>query len=145
MQKRTLTRLIAVQILYQSDFFGDEKGLKEIKNELLSNYILQEGEKEADFSKKIDEKLLDNLIFSVFEKKSEIDEEIKQFLTKSREIDSVLRQILRLGSLEMKISKDIDGAILIDEYTKITASFFADEKVGFCNSILQNFAKKYDK
>lgn len=142
-RKRTLSRLIAVQIFYQFDFFEQKKALSEIKNNLVDNYVLFEEDEEKSYRTKIDEILVDNLINAMALDFLELDQEITTLQTKTQKIDDVMKQILRFASLELKHSKDLDAKIIINEYVDISAYFFDDSKVSFVNSMLNNLAKKY--
>ncbi len=142
-RKRTLSRLVAVQIFYQFDFFEKTKEIHEIKNNLIDNYVLFEEDEEKSYRKKIDEILLDNLINAMISEAEELDKEIVVLQRKSQQNDDVIKQILRFGSLELKLAKDIDAKVIINEYVDIAAYFFDDSKLSFVNSVLNNLAKKY--
>ncbi len=142
-RKRTLSRLIAVQIFYQFDFFEQKKALSEIKNNLVDNYVIFEEDEAKSYRGKIDETLIDNLINALALDTAKIDEEIILLQTKTQKIDDVMKQILRFASLELKHFQDLDTKIIINEYVDIAACFFEDSKVSFVNSVLNNLSKKY--
>lgn len=125
-RKRTLSRLIAVQILYQHDFNKGEKPYEEIKNELVENYILNSDEEISSYKDEIDAEFLTQLL-GVTQIFSKIDGEISVFLQKDwtvRRLDPVLLQILRLAIFELQMFTDIPPRVVIDEYVSIAASFF---------------------
>ncbi len=143
--KRSLSRLMAIQILYQYNFFNYEKKLEEISKELLENYTLKADEEASSYHDKIDQEFLNQLTSGVFLDES-IDDEISEFLKTNstiENIDDIVRQILRLGAFELKFCKDTPFKVIIDEYVDIAASFFDDNRIKFVNGILENLAKKY--
>ena len=143
-QKKTLSRLMAIQIFFQNDFFVGQKDLDQIKEDVINNYIIDEKDDIKSYSKEIDEELLDKLLFSNV-KKSDLDNDIEPFLKgdwKIENLDNIMLQILRLGTFELKFLKDIPSNVIIDEYVDIAASFFDSKKVTFANAVLDNLAKK---
>jgi N utilization substance protein B len=137
-RKRTLSRLIAAQILYQREF-NSEKSYDEIKKELVANYVLDHEDEISSYAEKIDEDFLTQLLASahLFEK---IDQEIIPLLQQPiAKLDLVMLQILRLAIFELKTLKDAPQNAVIDEYVGIAASFFDRKKVTFVNAILDKF------
>jgi len=142
-RKRTLSRLMTVQIFYQYEFFEKKQNLDEIKENLIENYVLFEGEEPQSYHDKIDKNLINNLLNSIANEIAEIDENILNLQNNSQKIDNVARQIIRFATLELKLFQDIDFKIIINEYVDIAAHFFSETKVSFINSILNNLAQKY--
>jgi len=145
-RKRTISRLMAIQIFYQFDFFKGENHPNDLKNELIDNYILFEGDEVKSYRDKIDGALLENLINGMQLALTEIDLEVSAFLKKDpslEKLSNVLVQILRFGAFELKFSKDIPLKVLINEYVDISACFFDKAKITLVNSMLENLAKKY--
>lgn len=144
--KRTLSRLMAIQIFYQHNFFGDEKKLTEVKEDVIENYALDFEEDISSYREKIDENFLNNLVAGLELDSKKIDEEISEFLKEGwnlEKLDDVVYQILRLGAFELKFMKDTPLKVIIDEYVDIAASFFDDKKITFVNATLENLAKKF--
>jgi N utilization substance protein B len=138
-RKRTLTRLVAVQILFQFYFFNEEKNIDEIKNELIQNYVLTENEEEKSCADKIDNIFLDRLIALTLESVGEIDIKISSFLkNKTEELPSIILQILRLGASELMFLKEVPPNVAINEYVNIAGSFFDKKQLSFVNSVLEN-------
>jgi len=139
--RKSLSRLMAVQIFYQHNFFNDNEDLEKIKNDLIENYALQEHEAISSYREKIDEDLLAALVqgLSLYGKK--IDDEIKNFLGE-KQIDDLTTQILRLAAFELKFMEQIPTNVVIDEYVGIAASFFDKQKVTFVNALLDAMSKK---
>lgn len=135
-RKRSLSRLIAVQILYQHEFHDSKKSYDEIKNELITNYVLDNEDEISSYKEKIDEDLLNQLISAVqiFDKiDSDLAPMVQQPINK---LDLVMLQILRLAAFEIKFVKESPQNAIIDEYVSIAASFFDQKKVTFVNAIL---------
>lgn len=140
-RKRTLSRLMAIQILYQHDFHLGKKSYEEIKKDLIENYILNSDDEISSYQEEIDAEFLDQLLASpqLFTK---IDQDITPFLQQGwtpEKLDKVVLQILRLAIFEMQMFKDIPPKVVIDEYVSIAASFFDQKKVTFVNAILDKF------
>ena len=138
-RKRTLSRLVAAQILYQHEFHQKKKSYEEIKENLIANYVLDSEEEITSYKEKIDEDFLDKLLSStaVFEK---LDQEIEPFLQQPvAKLDLLMLQILRLAIFELKTLQDAPNKVIIDEYVGIAASFFDRKKVTFANAILDKF------
>lgn len=144
-RKKSLSRLMAVQIFYQNDFFKDEKTIEEVKEDMIENYALDFEEDTSSYREKIDEDFLNNLVLGISMNYQKLDEEILTFLQKDwsiEKLDSVLLQILRCGVFELKYMKDIPANVVVDEYVDIAASFFDEKKTTFINAVLDGLAKK---
>jgi N utilization substance protein B len=143
-RKRTLSRLIAVQIFYQYDYHLEKKSYEEIKKDLIENYILNSDDEISSYQDEIDAIFLDKLIAAP-QMFVEIDQEISAFLQKGwslGSVDKVILQILRLAVFELQMLKDIPPKVVVDEYVGIAASFFDHKKVTFVNAILDKFLDK---
>ena len=143
-RKRTLSRLIAVQVFYQYDYHLEKKSYDEIKKDLIENYILNSDDEISSYQDEIDAIFLDKLIAAP-QMFVEIDQEISAFLQKGwslGSVDKVILQILRLAVFELQMLKDIPPKVVVDEYVGIAASFFDHKKVTFVNAILDKFLDK---
>ena len=147
--KRSISRLMAVQIFYQRDFLSgvsdDKKNLSEIKEDVIENYLLDFEENISSYRGKIDEEFLNNLIAGMSLNSQKIDEEITQFLKDGwslEKLDGVMLQILRFAAFEIKFIQNIPAKVVIDEYVDLCASFFDEKKVTFANAVLDGLAKK---
>jgi N utilization substance protein B len=148
-KKRSLSRLMAVQILYQRDYFFDipaeRKNIDEITNDVIENYTLEPEEEVTSYRDKIDEEFVNNLVSGVIFNLENIDVEISEFLQEGWNIellDETMRQILRLGTFELKFLTDVPLKVVIDEYVDIAASFFDNKRITFANAMLENLSKK---
>jgi N utilization substance protein B len=144
--KRSLSRLIAVQSLYQYDFYTRKNDINALAKQLVENYCLSETqEKSVSYQDKIDAELLESLVSGVVLVLEPIDEEIKAFLKNEWKIDNlpdVILAILRLATFELKYLEDVPTKVVINEYVDLAACFYEDKKVTFVNKILQNIADK---
>ncbi len=145
-RKRSMTRLMAVQIFYQFEFYEQKTSLNEIKNNTIEEYRFDDADDAQSYRDKIDLVLLDNLINGLVIDVSKIDEEISSLLQAGWTIEKISRlmlQILRFATLELKVAKDVPFKVIIDEYVEISSHFFEDSRTSFVNSILENLAKKF--
>ena len=143
--KRSVTRLIAIQTLYQYYFYEQKHDITTLKKELLDNYLLSEESNIEPYDDKIDTKLLQNLTAKIITLLPEIDHDINEFLQEQWDLEKlpdVLLQILRMANLELKLAKDTPVKVILSEYVDIAACFYDSQKVTFVNSILENLAKK---
>jgi N utilization substance protein B len=147
--KKSIARLMAIQILFQYDFYNQSKKIIDLKEELLDHYLIDTNQDLKSFRSKIDRKHLNNIILSIenigYKEFSDItDDKINKFLEKDFTIDKmskIILQILRIAIYEMKYLKNIPVKVIISEYTDIAASFENEKEVKFVNSILENIAK----
>jgi N utilization substance protein B len=150
-RKRSLTRLVAIQILYQYNFFNaqnssDKKSIADVTNEIIDNYILDQEETPSSYRQKIDIDFLTNLTAAIIPFLEEIDQDITQLLQKNwtiAKLPDVALEIIRIAVFELRFMTDVPVKVVINEYVDIASSFYDDKKVTFVNSILDNLAKKY--
>lgn len=148
MVKKSLARLMAVQILFQYDFYNQSKKIEDIKEEILDNYLVDFEDDLKSFRSKIDKKHLNNIISHIDKSFHIIDKEIAEFLDPEftlQKIENIIYQILRVAIFEIKYFEKIPAKVIISEYTDIASSFETDSKVKFVNSILENIALKHRK
>ncbi len=144
-RKRTLSRLIAVQSLYQYEFFNQDTDINKIKEDLINNYTLSEDDKVKCYQKNIDQDLVDSLIEYAIENKEKIDQDILEIADKNIQIDRLVKQISRLGAVELLFFKATNHNIIIDEYCNIAGCFYENNKTSFVSSILNKLAKNYNR
>lgn len=145
-RKKSLSRLIAIQSLYQFDFFEGKKNLSDIEEDVIENYALEENQEITSYRSKIDEALLKDLLLISLADIERIDAEITQLLKNPADfnkMDEVVKQVLRLGTFELQFMKDTPLKVVLDEYVDIAASFFDDKKITFVNGILDKMAQKF--
>lgn len=143
--KKSLSRLMAIQIFYQFHFFNKSQELQQIKEDIVNNYLLNVESDISSYSKKIDNNFLEKLITGLEFKITEIDQEISNFLKNDwtfDKLDDITKEILRLATLELQVCDNIPAKVIIDEYVDIAASFFDNKKVTFVNATIDNLARK---
>lgn len=143
-RKRTFSRLVAAQSLYQFEF-GEKKGdVQDLKDDLIKNYILFEEDEVKSYETKIDNIFVDRLIEEATAIFVEIDADIEEY-RKNDELDILVQQIIRLGATELKVFTDTDFKVIIDEYCDIASFFYEDSKIAFISSILNKLSEKYNR
>ncbi len=116
MSNRHLARTIAMQSLYQWDFRGkDSKVISEIVDSNLKEFA-------PDFD---DKGFVSELVNGVISKSEEIDKMIVTFAPQwpLDQITNVDRNVLRLGSYELKYAKGIPSKVAINEAIELAKSF----------------------
>lgn len=141
-----MSRLIAVQSLYQYDFYQGDKDIHSLFKQLLENYLLsEEEEKPTSYRAKVDINLLESLLSGIVLVLPTLDEEIKSFLKdkwRVEDLPDLMLPILRLASFELRFMKDIPTKVVISEYVDLAACYYEEKKVTFINKVLQNIANE---
>tara|TARA_B100001142_G_scaffold146507_1_gene147469 strand:+ start:1623 stop:2096 length:474 start_codon:yes stop_codon:yes gene_type:complete len=142
---RSLSRLAAVQTLYQYDF-NEKMNLKELNsiNDMKISEIYETIKKfncgiEEFKGLKLDKDWFLKLVNSVFNNKNKIDTILAGFLNEDWSIermDHTLINILRCAYIEFKDFSKTPSKVIINEYTNIAASFFNTKEVNFVNGVL---------
>jgi transcription antitermination protein NusB len=144
---RTLSRLAAVQILYELDskdeITNEELDIDPIIKDTQKYYL--DLQKKNETTEKLNSKFLKRLVALVLRNLFDIDSMIESNLKKNEEnstkINSLLKEILRSGICEILYFKT-PSKVTIDEYAKITKKFFDAEEIGFVNALLDKISKK---
>ncbi len=145
-RKRTLSRLVAIQIFYQFEFHEKKIPLTDIKNNVIDNYLLQQEDNISSYRKRIDLELLESLLAGINLGMETIDSDISQYLKDNWELSKlpdVMLYVLRLGAFELKFMQDVPVKVVLGEYVDIAASFFENKKVTFVNATLESLARQY--
>ena len=140
--RRSVSRLVAVQALYQLELAGGEPNLA----------ILQAQELNCRFKDQLaelsfilpDNDLVNRLVFGVVDKGAEIDDLVDRALLETRTVNGlevVLRIALRAGTYVLLYHSDIDPPVVIDEYVEITKAFFGNKEPALVNGVLDRLAK----
>ena len=140
--KRSVSRLAAVQALYQMELAGTD--LATIITEF-AEFRLGKVVDEEQF-RKADRAFFEKLVRGVIENQLELDPEIKAFLSESwrlSRLDSTLRAILRVGALELLKRKDVPARVVISEYIDISHAFFEGDEPKVVNGVLDKLARQY--
>jgi len=147
MSNRHLARTIALQTLYQWDFLDKPNDrLKE-----LIDYSKNEFAPQFD-----DSGFINELVEGVLDKREEIDQLITQFAP-DWPIDTITivdRNVLRLGTYELKFSENVPSKVAINEAIELAKGFGGEASGRFVNGVLgaiyknmlaSGFEKEVDK
>lgn len=145
-QPRHLSRIAAVQALYQMDMSGAEvedvieqfsafrfAGPSQANDTGLNDGML-EGADPAFFN---------GLVEGVVERQREIDPLIDKQLAEGWRlvrVDSILRAILRAGAYELMARHDVPPGVIINEYINVGHAFFSDDEPRVINGVLHALA-----
>lgn len=137
---RTVSRLAAVQALYQMEMTGAgvEAVIREFSDHRFDRDI------EGELLAQADEAFFADLIRGAVGEQAEIDKAITSRLAtnwKLERLDATARAILRAGAWELMRRPDVPLEVAIDEYVEIAKSFFEGPEPGFINGALDGIAK----
>jgi N utilization substance protein B len=147
---RTVSRMAAVQALYQMDLAGTDAG--EVIEQFLSAKPApqdsegDDGEGEALTSLEGgDATFFADVVKGVVRRQREIDPLVDQQLRtgwRLVRVDSILRAILRGGVFELLERSDVPARVTINEYINIAKAFFEAEEPKVVNGVLDRIAHK---
>jgi len=148
LQKKTAARMSAVQCLYTRSMNGDKltppQQVVLLKKQLANNR--DEQKLKVGVPLEPNYKLVEMLLGGVEEWAPKIDSRLQEVLSeqwKRERMSPLLVAILQCGIFEMFFAKEIAPKIVIDEYTRLTRSFFAEPEVDFVHAALSKLARKY--
>ena len=128
-------RLAAVQAIYQQTITAIDP--EELISEFL-DYRLNE-EQDSTFSLKADSQLFTDIVRGFCHHHTEIDSMISSVLSPSiifKRLELLIQSILRAGTLELLIHKELPKPIILDEYITIAKAFFNGRESAMINGIL---------
>lgn len=128
MSNRHLARTIAVQTLYQWDFNDQKEDIDEI---LAHN--------KQEFAPEFDDGgFIEHLVTGVLQNKPAIDEQITRFAPEwpLDQITTVDRNILRIGTYELKFDNNIPAKVAINEAIELAKTFGGESSGKFVNGVL---------
>jgi len=135
MSSRHLSRTIALQTLYEWDFYQQN-------NDLLPK-ILNRNLKESKGKIK-DEEFTKNLVEGVVKKISEIDKIIQDCAPEwpIEQINLIDRNVLRLGIYELLFIKETPPKVTINEAIEVAKTFGGESSKKFINGVLGTIYEK---
>lgn len=139
MSNRHLARTIAMQTLYEWDFYPSSE------RKTISEYLEQNKHEFApEFN---DHGFMNSLVQEVVANQKEIDEYIVKYAPEwpLDQITTVDRNILRIGVYELVISKDIPSKVAINEAIELAKTFGGPASGKFVNGVLGAIYKDLDK
>ena len=131
-QTRSEARIEAFKLIFQTDVNNEEI-------DFLFEHMLEENPKSQD---NID--YIKTAVLGVLDKKSEIDEDIKNNLTKGWKIERITKvslAVLRLAIFEIKYIEDVPTNVAINEAVEIEKKFDNPDNSAFVNGVLAGFIK----
>jgi N utilization substance protein B len=140
-QGRHAARLAAVQALYQMDL--TQRDLAEVLAEFIVHRFENSG---ASVYEGADRDFFRDLVTQTVLRQKEIDAEISAHLAegwKLARLDSILRAILRAGTVELAARGDVPVRATINEYLNIAHAFFSGDEPGVVNGVLDKIARRY--
>lgn len=140
MANRHLLRTIAMQTLYQWDFYG-----KDSKN--IDKYIIENIEKFASNTTKEDRQYIVDSVRGVIKKSTYIDKLIEKTAPEwpIDQITMVDRNVLRLGIYELKYAEDIPPKVAINEAIELGKAFGGKSSGKFVNGVLGTIFRELDE
>jgi N utilization substance protein B len=137
---RHAARLAAVQAIYQMELSGADA------ETVIQEFVDHRFGRESELSPgKPDEEFFAAVVRGVPHHQIEIDRSLAKGLAegwKLQRIDSILRAILRAGSLELIARLDVPAKVVIDEYVDIAHAFFSADEPAFVNAVLDKLAHR---
>ncbi|MBM3204775.1 transcription antitermination factor NusB [Candidatus Uhrbacteria bacterium] len=128
MSNRHLARALAMQSLYEWDFFHGEKAVGEILERNL-----------AEFAPKLDEKeFAKKMVDGCLEQQLIIDNAITKFAPDwpLEKITMVDRNVLRIGTYELLFNFDIPSKVAINEAIELAKTYGGESSGKFINGVL---------
>ena len=146
---RTVSRMAAVQALYQMDLAGTDAG-EVIEQFLAAPEAAAEGEADQDAELSVSLEGADTTFFAdvvkgVVRRQRDIDPLVDQQLRtgwRLVRVDSILRAILRAGVFELLERSDVPARVTINEYINIAKAFFEADEPKVVNGVLDRIAHK---
>ena len=145
-QPRHLSRIGAVQALYQMDLAGTDAGdvIAQFSSFRFSkasgDTTSEQHEDDLDGG---DIKFFKAIVEGVVSHQREIDPIIDQQLAEGWRlvrVDSILRAILRAGAYELMERKDVPVRVVINEYINVGHAFFSEDEPRVINGVLDALA-----
>lgn len=128
MSNRHLARALAMQSLYEWDFYSGEKNASEVVERNLAEFAPNFDEN--DFAKSI--------VQGVVKNQTQIDETISKFAPEwpLPKITTVDRNVLRIGTYELLFNFDIPSKVAINEAIELAKTFGGESSGKFVNGVL---------
>jgi transcription antitermination factor NusB len=148
LQKKSASRLVAVQCLYQmaveSNPRSSEACVAAVKKQLAGN----KAEQKQVIGSSIEPNypLLEAILSGVEEWREKISERVESTFSKDwkrERMSPVLIAILECATFELFFHKDSKPGVIIDEYTRLTGRFFDEPEVNFIYGALSALSQRY--
>ncbi len=129
-RKRSRSRRLALQALYQWQVTGDDLG------EIIHHFLAEHGGKgfEVDYFR--------DLVRGVPTRLEEVDAALEPFLDRPlEEVDLVERALLRLGAYELAAHPEVPYRVVINEAVELAKTFGAEQSHRYVNGVLDKVAR----
>ena len=138
--KKSSSRLISVQILYEMEING--KSFELISKRFSKKYFSEIMSSKNNVMP--DKSYIKHIVKGVSLHQKKIDRIINENLEKWSlpRIDSLARAILRSAVYELLNPNDVPDKVVFNEYIEISKLFFSSEEPSFINGILDTIANK---
>jgi N utilization substance protein B len=141
-EKRSASRLGAVQALYQMDIGGTP--MNEVVAEFESHWLGREVEGAS--YKPAEVKFFRDVVEGVVREQRSLDKLIDDALAKGwplKRIEAILRAVLRAGAYELANRKDVPARVVISEYVDVANAFVDKDEAGMANAVLDTLARDF--
>ena len=145
MSNRHFCRIIAMQILYQSDFKSAfSLRYQKIKDDTEIIKKKLEAKVEEQTSGNSDHAFIKSLINGIIDNIKKIDEIIAEYAPEwpIEKITIIDRNVLRLGVYELKFNDNIPAKVAINEAIELAKTFGGEKSGKFINGVLGSIYKK---
>lgn len=136
-------RLVAVQCVYSYNVLESEEETVELMNDIVTSW---DENKYFRFTNcKVNKEYLTKVLNVLFENVEQINQDIVEFISENIKLDYVSKvviAVIQVATAEI-YRKELDFAIIINEYLNIASSLNHDKDKAFINSVLDKIAKKY--
>ncbi|MDE3060095.1 MAG: transcription antitermination factor NusB [Pseudomonadota bacterium] len=145
LQKKAAARMAAAQCLYTAAVNKEALAPTQRINALKARLADNRDEQKLTVGQPVEPnyKLAEALLAGVADRQVEIDALLDSALkvgwTRAR-MSPLMVAILQCAIFELRFGKEISPKIVIDEYTRLTRSFFADDEVNFVHGCLSQLA-----
>lgn len=149
LQKKAASRIAAVQCLYRlamnKETLDPAKQLSALKVQLFRN----PEEQKATIGAAVEPNypLYEAILVGVHERGKDIEKMLNSVLAKDwkkERMSPVLIAILQAAIAEMFFAKDTPAKVVLDEYVRLTRSFFSEKEVKFVFAVLSALSENYE-
>jgi N utilization substance protein B len=137
---RTVSRLAAVQALYQMELSG--VGVEAVVREFSDHRF--DSDIEGEPLGAADEDFFGEIVRGVVAEQAVIDKAVVKRLAEGwrlERLDATVRAILRSGAYELVHKPDVPMEVVIDEYVELAKAFFDPAEAKFVNACLDGIAR----
>ncbi|MBN66361.1 MAG: transcription antitermination factor NusB [Rickettsiales bacterium] len=146
-RKKRSARIAAIQGLYNQSVTKHNYSPEQMMEQLLGQWQETNNKDDIDWEIKDtpDKALLRSLLVGVHEHLDAIQPKLHAVVKENWSLERmspILQAILQLGVYELMFEPKRNRKIIVDEYTKITSSFFDNPELGFIHSALNMLASE---